>query len=162
MIIQHNPAFLQIPPESLFFSDSESPQPPQLPSLPFLFDFLFPSLRCLPVPARGGFHLPDSRSSVASGVSRLNHTSFSFPFVTAVHEASEVVSSLSCIFLEDSEHTSSISHVMEGEHDSTDIMSRASFQCFIALQPSQSLQDYRSFPSAFPLDERMLLLHVFP
>ena len=70
---------------------------------------------------------------VPSG-SRL-HTSFSFLFVTAVHEASHVVSPMSFIFLEDSEHTSSISHAMEDEHDSTDMVSRAPVQCLLALDP---------------------------
>ena len=48
---------------------------------------------------------------------------FFFPVVRAVHEASDVVSSMSFIFFEDSEPTSSISHAMEDEHDSKERVS---------------------------------------
>ena len=63
------------------------------------------------------------------------HTTVSFPPVTVVHEAPDVVSSTSFIFLEDSEHTSSISPATEDEHDSTDMVSRGPVQCLIALDP---------------------------
>ena len=64
MILSHA---LPIPPESLFFSDSEPrhtrPQvPSHLPSFPFLFDSLFPSLPFSPAHVCGGFRLQDSRS----------------------------------------------------------------------------------------------------
>ena len=45
---------------------------------------------------------------------------------TVVHEASAV-------FVEDSEHTSSISPAMEDEHDSKDMVSRGLVQCLVAL-----------------------------
>ena len=120
MILSHDPASLQIPPEQLFGLN--------LSTL---------VTTCLQWRLS---HLQDSWSRLSLRSAELwlqvfpLHP-FSFPLVTVVHEASDVVS-MSFIFLEDSELTSSISHAMEDdEHDSTDMLYRASDPCLIALDP---------------------------
>ena len=121
MILLHDLAlaFLPIPPESLSFlfglstSHPRHQVPSHQPSLQFVFDFLFPSSPFLPVPAPGGFHLFHSVPQTCGFrlfrftlLFQSPHIYF-FCFVTAVHEASDVVLSMSFIIFEDSELTSS-------------------------------------------------------
>ena len=129
MILSHDPASLQIPPEQLFGLNLSTLVTTCLPSVEAFTPsgFMEPPF----TPLRGAV---DSGFSASPSGSRLR-TSFSFHFVTVVHEASDVVS-MSFIFLEDSDLTSSISHAMEDdEHDSTDMMYRTSDPCLVALDP---------------------------
>ena len=125
MILSHNPASLQIPPESLFFSDSEPPHPrlkvpSNLHSFPFLIDSLFPSLPFSPVHVCGGFHLQDSRRRLSPRSTDLVASSFSRSFGRGPKTPSTPCS---------------ISHAMKDEHDSTEMVPRASVQCLVALDP---------------------------
>ena len=90
----------------------------------------------LPRPKASGFSASPSGSRF--------RTSFSFPHGSAVHEASDVLSSMSFIFFEDLELTSSISHVMEDEHDSKrkGVLSVRPF--FLSLSATISLSSFTS------------------
>ena len=158
MILSRNPASLQTPRESLFSSDSEPPHsrhhvssPP--PPLPILIDAVFPSLL---VPARGSFNLQESRKRLSPHSTGLWLQAFPLHPPVPASTRSTKPQKWSLIFLEDSEPTSSISHAMEDEHDSTNMPSPASslsiLQIFAKLFPFL----------AFPLDKHMHLLRELP
>ena len=166
MILSHNPAFHQILREPLSFFLTLNLLTLFTRRIPICLSFHYRFARtCSWRPSPSGCTETPSASchgTVASGLpaspsgSSL-HTYFSSPYVTAVHETSEVVPSLPCIFLEDSEHTSSICHGRRARLNGHVVSSVIPTLC--RPRCSQSLQHSCSFPFAFPACEHMLLLH---
>ena len=138
MILSHNPPSHQIPPESLFFSDNRTLVARCLP-IYFVFhsclilSFLAIFARACMSVAAFTFEIHGDAFHLAPRTSGFRLLRFHPP--VPVHEASDVVSSMSFIFLEDCEHTSSKSPAMEDEHDSTNTVSRGPVQCLVALDP---------------------------
>ena len=136
--------------------------PSQSPSFPFLLGSLFPSLPFSPVHVSGGLHLQDSRRRLSPRSPGLwlqasplhppapdSTPLFCDPAVTVGHEASDVVSSMSFIFFEDSEHFHITRHGRRARLKRKGVSSVRPMSCH--SRPSQPLQHSRSFPFTLTL-----------